>query len=89
MYIPIGYTEVAMVAKTKLFMSNRSQAVRLPKEVAFPPDVTEVEIIRRGSGVLILPRGKSWDDYFRNGPFADADFMSDWEPLKGEEREEF
>ena len=74
---------------TKLFMTNRSQAVRLPKELAFPPEVTEVEIIRQGSGVLILPKGKSWDDYFDRGTRASDDFMSDWKPLEGEEREEF
>jgi antitoxin VapB len=76
-------------ATTKLFVTNRTQAVRLPKELAFPPEVTEVEIIRQGSGVLVVPKGKSWDDYFDRGTRASDDFMSNWEPLKGEEREEF
>jgi antitoxin VapB len=78
-----------MAATTKLFMTNRSQAVRLPKELAFPPEVTEVEIIRQGSGLLIVPKGRSWDDYFNRGTRVGDDFMADWEPLKGEEREEF
>ena len=82
-----------MLAKTrrttKLFVTNRTQAVRLPKEFAFPPEVTEVEIIRQGSGVLIVPKGKSWDDYFDRGTRVSDDFMSDWKPLEGEEREEF
>lgn len=77
-------------ATTKLFVTNRSQAVRLPKELAFPPEVTEVEIIRQGSGVLIVPKGKSWDDFFDNGPFASEDFMvTRDQPLAAEEREEF
>jgi len=33
------------MAHTKVFTSNRSQAVRLPKDVAFPEEVREVEII--------------------------------------------
>lgn len=74
---------------TKLFMTNRSQAVRLPKELAFPPEVTEVEIIKQGSGVLVMPKGKGWDDFFENGPFMDEDFMSDWTPLPADKREEF
>lgn len=76
-------------ATTKLFMANRTQAVRLPKELAFPPEVTEVEIIRQGRGVLIVPKGKSWDDFFENGPFMDDDFMSERVQPPAEEREEF
>jgi antitoxin VapB len=75
---------------TKLFMTNRSQAVRLPKELAFPPEVTEVDIIKQGSGVLIVPKGKGWDDFFDNGPFASEDFMvTRDQPFAAEEREEF
>lgn len=79
-----------MVATTKLFTTNRSQAVRLPKELAFPPEVTEVEIIKQGKGLLIVPKGKSWDDFFDNGPFASEDFMRTRDqPPVAEEREEF
>jgi antitoxin VapB len=77
-------------ATTKLFVTNRTQAVRLPKELAFPPEVTEVEIIRQGSGVLIVPKGKSWDDYFDRGTRASDDFMvTRDQPEAAEEREEF
>ncbi|WP_376988426.1 type II toxin-antitoxin system VapB family antitoxin [Bosea sp. R86505] len=74
-------------ATTKLFVTNRSQAVRLPKELAFPPEVTEVEIIRQGSGVLIVPKGKGWSDFFERGPHVDEDFMKDWTELPADERE--
>ena len=76
-----------MVATTKLFMTNRSQAVRLPKELAFPPEVTEVEIVRQGSGVLIVPKGKSWDDYFDRGTRASDDFMVERIQPPADERE--
>lgn len=78
-----------MVARTKLFVTNKSQAVRLPKEVAFPPGVTEVEIIRQGAGRLIVPKGRGWDDFFDKGPFASDDFMETREQPPAEEREDF
>ena len=52
-----------MVATT-LFKSNRSQAVRLPKDVAFPENVREVTIIRDGKRRIIVPADSSWDDFF-------------------------
>ncbi len=52
-----------MVATT-LFKSNKSQAVRLPKDVAFPADVREVSIIRDGNRRIIVPADSSWDDFF-------------------------
>jgi antitoxin VapB len=52
------------MARTKLFKSNRSQAVRLPKEVAFPEGVKEVTIIRDGAKRVIAPANAAWDDFF-------------------------
>ena len=46
-----------------VFKSNRSQAVRLPKAVAFPDDVKELRIIREGPGLLLVPKGKVWADF--------------------------
>lgn len=52
------------MARTKVFQSNRSQAVRLPKEVAFPGSVTEVTIRREGTRRVITPSDAAWDDFF-------------------------
>jgi len=49
---------------TKLFQSNRSQAVRLPKDVAFPAGVDEVRVMRDGKRRVIVPAGAVWDDFF-------------------------
>jgi len=49
---------------TTLFLSNRSQAVRLPKDVAFPKGVREVSILRDGPRRVIVPANASWDDFF-------------------------
>jgi antitoxin VapB len=67
------------MASSKLFTSNRTQAVRLPKAVAFPGDVHQVEIFKIGRSRVIVPRGSRWDDLFENGPRASADFMADSE----------
>jgi antitoxin VapB len=37
------------MTRTTLFQSNRSQAVRLSKEVAFPVGVREVAVLREGA----------------------------------------
>ncbi len=52
------------MATTTVFQSNRSQAVRLPKSVAFPDDVREVAILRDGVRRIIVPSDRSWDDFF-------------------------
>jgi len=62
--------------KTKVFKSNRSQAVRLPKAVAFPDSVKDVEIISVGNKRIIAPAGQSWDEWF-NAPGVSSDFMEE------------
>ncbi|MEQ1930487.1 MAG: type II toxin-antitoxin system VapB family antitoxin [Parvularculaceae bacterium] len=64
------------MVKAKLFRNNKSQAVRLPKDVAFPESVTEVEITRVGDRCVISPVGKSFDLFF-DGPGMPPDFMID------------
>ncbi len=52
------------MTRTTLFQSNRSQAVRLPKDVAFPEGVREVSIVREGRRRIIAPSNSQWDDFF-------------------------
>ena len=52
------------MARTTLFQSNRSQAVRLAKDVAFPEGVREVTILREGGRRIIVPSNSLWDDFF-------------------------
>jgi antitoxin VapB len=72
--------------KTKIFKSNRSQAVRLPKEVAMPESVKEVEIIKIGRKRIILPASQSWDDWFQ-APGVSSDFMQDRDQPEDQTRE--
>lgn len=50
--------------RTTLFKSNRSQAVRLPKDVAFPEGVKEVAVLKEGKRRIIVPAESIWDDFF-------------------------
>lgn len=74
--------------KTKMFKSNKTQAVRLPKAVAFDESVTEVEIVVVGNSRIISPAGDSWDQWF-DGPGVSIDFMDDREQPDDQEREAF
>ena len=56
--------KTSMPARTTLFLSNRSQAVRLPRTVAFGDDVREVTITRDGPRRIIAPANAAWDDFF-------------------------
>ena len=60
-----------MSAATKIFKSNRSQAVRIPKALAFPDHVKDVIVRRQGSDIIISPKESFWDDFFARGPNLD------------------
>lgn len=63
------------MARSTVFMNNKSQAVRLPKPVALPDDVKKVDIVKVGRARLITPAGESWDAWFdREG--VSEDFMT-------------
>lgn len=74
-------------ALTKLFKNNKTQAVRLPRPVAFDETVTEVEIVAVGQTRIISPADLSWDAWF-DGPAVSDDFMTDRDQPAGQERED-
>jgi antitoxin VapB len=75
------------MASSTVFTSNRSQAVRLPKAVAFPDDVHHVDILKIGRSRVIVPQGKRWDDFFDRGPRVSDDFMEERQQPALEDRE--
>lgn len=75
------------MTSSTVFTTNRSQAVRLPKAVAFPADVHQVDVVKVGRSRLIVPQGKRWDDLFLNGPRLDEDFAAEHEQPAAEKRE--
>jgi antitoxin VapB len=69
-----------------VFISNKSQAVRLPKAVALPESVKQVDIIALGRARLIAPAGEAWDSWF-DGDGVSDDFMNEREQPELQERE--
>ena len=74
-----------MQRKAKIFMNNRSQAVRLPKEFQFR--TREVFIRKEVSDVVLSPRPFDWTSYLAEAPVASAGFMEEVEDLPVQERE--
>jgi antitoxin VapB len=73
-----------MPQTAKIFLTNRSQAVRLPKEFQFR--TREVFIRKEGEEVILSPRPADWSDYLANAPVASPGFMEDVEDLPVRER---
>jgi antitoxin VapB len=73
------------MASTTLFQNNRTQAVRLPKDVAFPETVRGVTILKDGVRRVIVPSDAVWDDFFA-APSAD---LGERDQLAQSERELF
>lgn len=69
----------------RVFMTNRSQAVRLPKEFQF--DTKEVFIRKEGDEIILSPRLTDWGDFFTEGPVASPEFMENVDDLPVQERE--
>jgi antitoxin VapB len=74
-----------MQRKAKIFMNNRSQAVRLPKDFQF--HTQEVFIRREGADVVLSPRPSDWSSYLAEAPVASSSFMDEVEDLPVQERE--
>ena len=73
-----------MQRTAKIFMNNRSQAVRLPKEFQFA--TSEVFIRKQGDEVILSARPEDWSAYLTSGPVASKEFMDAVEDLPVQER---
>jgi antitoxin VapB len=76
-----------MQRTAKIFMNNRSQAVRLPKEFQFK--TREVFIRKEGDEVILSARPKTWAEILALAPVASEDFMKGVDDPPPEEREFF
>ncbi|HQZ38349.1 MAG TPA: type II toxin-antitoxin system VapB family antitoxin [Vicinamibacterales bacterium] len=74
-----------MPRTAKVFMTNRSQAVRLPKEFQFTTD--EVVIRKVGDDVILSPCPRDWKTYLASAPVASDVFMADVDDLPVQERD--
>ena len=57
-YMAQSAAEVVVPRTAKVFMTNRSQAVRLPKDFQFATN--EVLIRKEGDDVILSPRPRDW-----------------------------
>lgn len=80
-----GWLEVGMRRTARIFMSNRSQAVRLPKDFQF--STQEVFIRKQGDEVVLSPRPQDWTAYLASGPVASEGFMEGIEDLSVQDRQ--
>ncbi|ANC31801.1 type II toxin-antitoxin system VapB family antitoxin [Isoptericola dokdonensis] len=72
--------------RTTVFRNNRTQAVRLPKAVALPDDVREVDVRVVGRTRVIEPAGTGWDEWFDHGLRVGDDFLTDRDQGEADDR---
>ena len=59
----------------KVFMSGKSQAVRLPKKFRFTEGCDEVSVRQVGRHLILSPLFSDWDDYWANSTRPSDDFI--------------
>jgi antitoxin VapB len=74
--------------KTSLFKNNQSQAVRLPKSLAYDESIKKVVITAIGKTRIISPVESSWDAWFEGQGVSD-DFMNQRDQEMDQVREGF
>jgi antitoxin VapB len=90
--------EAADMEQATVFQINRSQAIRLPKSIAFPSDVKRVDVVALGRMRILVPAGEAWESWFEGeggAPVAasqarqgvSADFMESREQPADQHRE--
>jgi antitoxin VapB len=81
---------MAHVAKAKVFMSGRSQAVRIPAEYRFTKDEVYIRRDPQSGGLILSEAPGDWDDIFAALDQAGIpdDFMSDRSQDPPQERDE-
>ena len=76
------------MTQASIFLNNKTQAVRLPKDVAFPEGIKSVEVIAVGNTRVIAPADQLWDSFFDAHSVSD-DFMSTRNQPDMQKREDF
>ena len=72
-----------------IFLNNKTQAVRLPKDTKFADDIKKVNVRKVGYDRIISPIDKTWDSFFLSNNSVTDGFMQDREVQKHEDRESF
>jgi len=72
-----------------VFLNNKTQAVRLPKDSKFPDGIKKVNVRKLGADRIISPIDKIWDSFFLSEETVSDDFMQERENQEHEQRESF
>lgn len=80
-----------MSATAKLFITGRSQTVRLPREFRFQGSEVFIRRDPQTDDVVLSPKPASWQEFFElvNRTKIPADFMTDRKEQPAEERSLF
>src|SRR5438552_579999 len=62
--------------RAAIFRNGRNQAVRLPQDLAFPQDVTEVQVRRQGDAIVLSPVRRDWASFFELDTAVPEDFLA-------------
>ncbi len=65
------------MALGSVFITNRTQAVRLPVESRFPENIKKVNVRVVGSDRVLSPVEKTWDSFFLSKDRVSDDFMTE------------
>ncbi|AWI50617.1 AbrB/MazE/SpoVT family DNA-binding domain-containing protein [Actinobacillus porcitonsillarum] len=65
--------------EASVFMTNRSQAVRLPAEVRFASYVKKLSVRVVGNERILVPINQSWDSFFLGSATVSDDFIEERE----------
>ena len=72
-----------------IFYNNRTQAVRLPAETRFPPEVRKVVVRVCGVERILAPADRAWDSFFLSDQQVTDDFLPQRADQQQSEREAF
>ena len=75
------------MTRSTVFKTNKTQAVRIPKAVAFPDHVKKVNIVTQGDSLVITPVYDAWEAFFTSPGIGD-DFERPPQP-EPQKREDF
>jgi antitoxin VapB len=59
------------MTQSTVFKTNKTQAVRLPKALAFPDSVKKVKITQQGESLVITPIKTSWEEFVKTAGIGD------------------
>jgi antitoxin VapB len=69
LYTPLVYT--CEMTQSTVFKTNKTQAVRIPKAMAFPDHVKKVKIVMEGKSLVITPLEDNWEAFFKRPGIGD------------------